>query len=109
MVESKNFYGANTAVLSAFPDAVRPTLHLLQKNASGDEAQTLLDCLASAMQPDYVCSLQMLSALPHEYRIAALEMITQTLTGGFSSQEKAAILAYIEPIIASRFGGSFAR
>ena len=102
MSEPRPTYGANTAVLSAFPESARPALHLAQKKPSGDESQILLHCILSAMQPDYVCNIALMAELPIEYRNAALSIITQALTIGFESQERMAILAYAENIMQSQ-------
>ena len=79
MSEHRPIYGANTAVLSDFPEPVRATLHLIEKNPSNEAALILLQCAASAAHPDYLFSLAMLSALPIEYKEAALELIEHSL------------------------------
>lgn len=43
MSEHRPIYGANTAVLSDFPEPVRATLHLIQKNPSDEAALELIE------------------------------------------------------------------
>ncbi|CAJ0903149.1 hypothetical protein R20233_04894 [Ralstonia sp. LMG 32965] len=109
MSEHRPIYGANTAVLSDFPEPVRATLHLIQKNPSDEAALTLLQCAASAAHPDYHFNLAMLSALPIEYKEAALELIEHSLTSGFTADEQGALLRFLEPIMASALRAPRAR
>lgn len=101
MSEHRPIYGANTAVLSDFPEPVRATLHLIEKNPSNEAALILLQCAASAAHPDYLFSLAMLSALPIEYKEAALELIEHSLTSGFTVDEQSALLRFVEPFMAT--------
>lgn len=101
MSEHRPIYGANTAVLSDFPEPARVALHLIEKNPSNEAALILLQCAASAAHPDYLFSLAMLSALPIEYKEAALELIEHSLTSGFTVDEQSALLRFVEPMMAT--------
>ena len=101
MSESRPIYGANTAVLSDFPEAARATLHLIEKNPSSEASLILLQCAASAAHPDYLFSLAMLSALPIEHKEAALALIEHSLTSGFTVTEQSALLRFVEPLMAT--------
>ena len=101
MSESKNFYGGNTALLSAFPEELRPTLHLIEKNAPKDAAQELLGLVASAAHPDYVTNLAGLAMLPPGHRAAAAEFVKYVLATGLSTVEQRKLLDFAEPRIAA--------
>ncbi len=97
MSEHRLIYSANTAVLNNFPEAVRTTLHLIEKNPSNEAALILLQCVVSAAHPDYVFSLAVLATLPTEYKKAALELIEYSLTSGFTVDEQSALMRFVEP------------
>lgn len=101
MSEHREVYGADRAVLSDFPEAVRASLHLVKKNPSNEAGLILLQCVASAAHPDYLFNLAMLSSLPEEYKKAAFELVEWSLTIGLTVDQKAAILRYVEPMLIS--------
>ena len=101
MSQRRQMYGSNTALLSDFPEPLRSTLQLIEKKPSNEAGLILLQCAASAAHPDYLCSLTMLSALPIEYKEAALEMIEYSLTSGLTVEEQSALLRFVEPLIAT--------
>lgn len=104
MSEHRPIYGANTAVLSHFPEPVRASLRLIEKNPSNEAALVLLQFVASFVHPDYVCNLAMLDALPIEYKEAALELFEFCLTSGLSLDEQGDILRFVEPYLVQSLG-----
>ena len=96
---------ANTALLSAFSEELRPTLQLIQKNASGEVASVLVQYVAAFVHPDFVCNLAMLDLLPEAAKVAALAFFNFCLTQGLSIEEQGALLAFIQPYIVSTLRG----
>ena len=101
MSESKKIYDANTALLSAFPEELWSTLHLIEKNASKEAAQELLQLAASAAHPDYVTNVACLAMLPGTYREAAREMLGYCLSVGLDARQQRALLDFVEPRLAA--------
>lgn len=109
MSEHRPTRDTNTGVLSAFPEAARATLRLVEKNPSSEASLILLQFAASAAHPDYLCSLAMLSSLPVEYKKAALELTEYSLTCGFTVGEQSALLRFLEPLMTKALPTSFRR
>ena len=101
MSEPQKIYGANTALLSVFPEELRPALHLIEKNAPQDAAHELLGLVASAAHPDYVTNLAGLAMLPPGHRAAAAEFVQYVLANGLSTVEQRKLLDFAEPRIAA--------
>lgn len=97
MSETSPIYGANTASLSAFPEELRATLHLIEKNRSNEVAQTLANFVASSVHPDFVCNLADFGHLDTEVKAAALAFFDYCLKVGLSLQEQASILQWVRP------------
>lgn len=97
MSETSPIYGGNTASLSAFPEELRATLHLIEKNRSNEVAQTLANFVASFVHPDFVCNLADFGHLDHEVKAAALAFFEYCLKVGLSIEEQGAILKWITP------------
>lgn len=104
MSESTQIYGSNAAALSAFPEPVRATLHLIEKNRSIEVAQTLTHFVASFVHPDFVCNLADFQHLDEGVKRAAKEFFEFCLTQGLTVEEQGAILAWITPYMQSHLG-----
>jgi len=104
MSESSPIYGPNAASLSAFPEPVRATLQLIEKNRSIEVAQTLTHFVASFVHPDFVCNLADFQHLDNEVKQAALEFFEFCLTQGLTVEEQGAILGWITPYMQRDLG-----
>lgn len=102
LVEMPN---ANTALLSGFSEKLRPTLQLIQKNASGEVGSVLVQYVAAFVHPDFVCNLALLDALPEDAKVASLAFFEFCLTQGLSIEEQGALLAFVQPYIVATLGG----
>lgn len=96
---------ANRAVLSGFPEKLRPTLQLIEKNPSGEVAVALVQYVASFVHPDMVCNLAMMENLPVQAKQAALEFFEHCLSAGLTIEQQGELLRFIQPYIVATLGG----
>ncbi|WP_342064881.1 hypothetical protein, partial [Cupriavidus sp. OTU4895] len=96
---------ANRAVLSGFPEKLRPTLQLIEKNPSGEVAVALVQYVASFVHPDMVCNLAMMESLPVPAKQAALEFFEHCLSVGLTIEQQGDLLRFIQPYIVATLGG----
>ena len=104
MSESSPIYAANAGPLSVFPEPVRATLHLIEKNRSAEVAQTLTHFVAAFVHPDFVCNLVDFQHLDNEVKEAALEFFEFCLSQGLTVEEQGAILVWITPHMQRHLG-----
>lgn len=104
MSESSPIYGPNAASLSAFPEPVRATLHLIERHPSIEVTQTLTHFVASFVHPDFVCNLADFQHLDNDVKQAALEFFEFCLTQGLAMEEQGAILGWITPYMQRHLG-----
>lgn len=95
----------NAALLSAFSEELRPTLQLIQKNASNEVGSVLVQYVAAFVHPDFVCNLTLLDALPEAAKVASLAFFEFCLTHGLSIEEQGALLAFVQPYIVTSLRG----
>lgn len=105
MLQPTEMPGANTAVLSRFPEQLRPTLQLIQKNPSSDVAVVLVQYVAAFVHPDFVCNLAMMDSLPSEAKEASLAFFEFCLSSGLTIEDQGALLAFIQPYIVATLRG----
>ena len=96
---------ANRAVLSGFPEKLRPTLQLIEKNPSGEVAVALVQYVASFVNPDMVGNLAMMESLPVPAKQAALEFFEHCLSAGLTIEQQGELLRFIQPYIVATLGG----
>ncbi|MGP8438211.1 hypothetical protein ACT2FY_09715 [Paraburkholderia fungorum] len=96
---------ANRAVLSRFPEKLRLTLQLIEKNPSGEVAVALVQYVASFVHPDMVCNLAMMENLPVPAKQAALEFFEHCLSAGLTIEQQGELLRFIQPYIVATLGG----
>lgn len=106
MSESSPIDGANAASLSAFPEPLRATLHLVEKNRSIEVCQSLTHFVASFVHPDFVCNLADFQHLDNEVKVAAMAFFEFCLTQGLTMDEQVAILAWITPYMQRHLGAA---
>ena len=99
---------ANTAVLSGFPEKLKATLQLIEKNPSGEVAIALVQFVASFVHPDMVCNLAMMENLPVPAKQAALEFFEHCLSAGLTLEQQGDLLRFIQPYIVATLGGPMA-
>ena len=97
--------GANTDILSRFPEQLRPALLLIQKTPSNDVTVALVQYVASFVHPDFVCNLAMMDSLPKEAKEASLAFFEFCLRSGLSIEDQGALLAFIQPYIVTTLRG----
>lgn len=105
MLQPTEIPGANTAVLSRFPEQLRPTLQLIQKTPSSDVAVVLVQYVAAFVHPDFVCNLAMMDSLPSEAKEASLAFFEFCLSSGLTIEDQGALLAFIQPYIVATLRG----
>lgn len=104
MSESLPIYGSAAAVWRVFPEPVRPTLQLIEKNRSIEAAQALTHFVAAFVHPDFVCNLADLQHLDNEVKQAALEFFEYCLTQGLTVDEQGEILRWLKPYLQRHLG-----
>jgi len=104
MSEPRAPYIVRNALQDDFPEALKSSLQLIEKNAASDESKILLQCLASAVHPDYVCNLAMIASLPDEYREALRDLLNYCISPGLTTDLQIRVTRIVEPMLASIIG-----
>ncbi len=99
MTEARKPYDANTALLSHFPEAVRGSLHLIEKNGLNEVGVAVTNFVASFVHPDFVCNLADFQHVDHDVKSAVLEFFQYCLDEGMSVETQGQILAWITPYL----------
>lgn len=97
MTERRAIYGGDQALLAELPEALGPALHLIDKHGSTEAGAELVQMLASAADPDYICNLSTLAMLPSPYKEAALVAIEHVLSTGLDLSQQSRLLALLRP------------
>ncbi|WP_459203494.1 hypothetical protein ACQVRV_00115 (plasmid) [Ralstonia pseudosolanacearum] len=99
---------ANRALLSDFPGPVQAVLHLVDEKPLGEASLILVQMLASAAHPDYLCSVSTLASLPEPHKAAALDLLQLCLTTGMTIEQRAALLRLVQPRMFAAIGAGTA-
>lgn len=91
--------------LSSFPDELRDTLQLIEKNGSNDLGAALTQFVASFVHPDMVCNLAMMESMPDSAKAASLKFFEHCLTAGLSLEQQGDLLRFVQPYIVKALGG----
>ncbi len=91
--------------LNDFPDELKATLQLIEKNGSNDLGVALTQFVASFVHPDMVCNLSMMDSMPDAAKAASLKFFERCLTDGLTIEQQGDLLRFIQPYIVKVLGG----
>lgn len=105
MLMTADFSTSESGDFDRLPDKLRPTLELIERPSSADDAIALVQYVAAFVHPDMVCNLAMMEALPPDARQAALDFFEHCMTVGLSIEDQSILLRFIQPYIMATLRG----